>query len=177
VLSASVIVLVSLGAVDARGITPLGRALARLPVEPRLGAVVLAGKARETRDERPQPRQQHVAAGHLEHQSVGQVVDVLGSAGEMQKRHGARKASLSLAAFAKEVFHRLHVMIGGGLDLFHTRGGCGIEIVQQRFQKGVFGVGEGCELRDFRCGSQGLQPTNLDFQSRPDEGEFAQGST
>jgi ATP-dependent helicase HrpB len=37
--------LAALGAVDARGITPLGRALARLPVEPRLGAVVLAGEA------------------------------------------------------------------------------------------------------------------------------------
>ncbi|MEA2692248.1 MAG: ATP-dependent helicase HrpB, partial [Acidobacteriota bacterium] len=45
-LAAAQLLLARLGAVDASGVTALGQALARLPVHPRLGRLLIAGRAR-----------------------------------------------------------------------------------------------------------------------------------
>ena len=57
-------------------------------------------------------RQHHFVAGRAQHQRMRGVVDVLGSAGEMDELAGGGHFGITGQALLEEVFDRLDVVIG-----------------------------------------------------------------
>ena len=66
--------------------------------------------------------------GFFQHQGVGQVVDVLAGAGEVNKLAHAGQLVVLGHLFLDEVFHRFHVVIGGGFDGLDAFGVIDVEI-------------------------------------------------
>ncbi|MNQ27164.1 hypothetical protein D3C85_404160 [compost metagenome] len=76
-------------------------------------------------------RQQHGVATFAQHQGVGQVVDVLAGASEVDELADLVQLRQLGGLFLEQVLHGLDVVVGGALDLFHTLGVLEGEIVRQ----------------------------------------------
>ncbi len=63
------------------------------------------------------PGDQHLSASLAEHQGMGEVVDILGGAGEMDELAHRRELGMIGDALFDEVLHRLDVMVGGAFDV------------------------------------------------------------
>ena len=95
----------------------------------------LAGQRTQIRDEGFHGRQQHALTRVAKHQRIGDVVDVLGSAGEVQE--GNELAGLRRNAFellAQEILDGLDVVIRDGLQRLDAAGIVDREIVDDRVQ-------------------------------------------
>jgi len=108
----------------------------------------------------------------FQHQAVAEVVDVLAGAGEVHEFQGRGQLGVVLQLFLDEVLHRLDVMVGGALDLFHARGLDRGEVGGQGTQAGGGGLGERGQLDDARLGAQGQQPLDLDRDAGLDQAVF-----
>ena len=62
-------------------------------------------------------RQQHLPPALAQHQGVGQVVDVLGGAGEVDEFADRLQLGVAGDLLLEEVLHRLDVVVGGALDV------------------------------------------------------------
>jgi glutathione S-transferase len=80
---------------------------------------VPARKLAQRGDERVQPRQHHLLARLLQHQRVGQVVDVLRGAGEVDEFERALHFPVPAEPGLQPVLDRLDVVVGAALDIFY----------------------------------------------------------
>jgi glutathione S-transferase len=118
-------------------------------------------------------RQQALVAGVLQHQAVGQIVDVLGGAGEMHELAQRGQFRLLRQALLQEVLDRLHVVVGGALDLLDAAGVRLREFPSQRVQVRLGGGLERRHFGDARVGRQRPQPADLDDHPVTDQAVLA----
>ncbi len=123
-------------------------------------------------DDLVQRRQHGLLAGTLAHQGMRQVVDVLGSTGEVDELADLDHFRIALGLVLDPVFQRLDVVIGGGFDGFHLGRLLRPEVGDQRIQLGDGGRREGGDLGKVRLGGQGLQPFDLHLQTGADQAKF-----
>src|SRR5690606_9828183 len=117
-------------------------------------------------------RQQHLA-GVGKHQRVGEVVDVLGGAGEVHEFAEGGQFGYFGQAFLDVVLHRLDVVVGGALDLFHTLGGGHVELVGDLAQQ-VGGIGADQRyFTDLAGFHQRFQPADFHHDAVTDQAIFA----
>ena len=69
-----------------------------------------------------------------QHQGVGQVIDVLAGAGEMHELAHVGQFVMFCHLFLDEIFHRLHIVIGGGFDGLDALGMLRFEIASNAAQ-------------------------------------------
>ncbi len=119
-------------------------------------------------------REQHLVARAAHHQRVGEVVDVLGRAREVDECRGVRERRVVGDPLADPVLDRLDVVVGLALDRLHALavgfGEPGGECAQLRCRRRR-------ERRDFgdaRLGTECDQPLDLDVDTMPDERELAE---
>ena len=70
-------------------------------------------------DDFVQPRQHHAIACRFQHQGMGQIVDVLGGAGEVDEFADFHYFCIARQLVFEPVFHRFDVMVGGFFDVLH----------------------------------------------------------
>src|SRR5690606_30960670 len=106
-------------------------------------------------------RQHHVATGGVEHQAVGQVVDVFAGAGEVHELERRAEFGVVGQAFLDEVLDRLDVVVGGAFDLFDAGSVGGREAIGQGAEAGGGAFVEGGQLGNAGFGGQGQQPLHF----------------
>jgi hypothetical protein len=109
-----------------------------------------------------------------QHQRVGQIVDVLGGAGEVDELADRLQFGVAGDLLLEEIFHRLHVVIGGALDVLDPLGVGEGEVLDQAIEDvgGVFAQGRHFRDAGMRC--QRLQPAHLDQHAVPDQAVLAE---
>ena len=112
-------------------------------------------------------RQHDIAAGS-QHQTMRQVVDVFGGAGEMHKLVHGHQLGVAGEFLFDEVFHRFHVVVGGGFNLFDAQGVCFAEVVDDGIQRGGGGGRKRRYFMDTGVCSQALQPADFHFHPGTD---------
>ncbi len=100
--------------------------------------------------------QQHLVTAFAQHQGVGQVVDVLGGAGEVDEFAHRSQFRQVGDLFLEQVLDGLDVVIGGALDVLDALGLLDAELGGQLVQQGIGLGGEGCDLGNARVGGQAL---------------------
>ena len=136
------------------------------------GQVVRHG--REAGDDFVEGRQHDFVARRLQHQRVAQVVDVFGSAREVDELGDLRDLGVARETFLQEVLDGLDVVIGArlyGLDLGAVGFGEAADDRVERFERG------GGELRYFldgRFGGERFEPFDFDQHAVADEAELAE---
>jgi len=121
--------------------------------------------------------QQHLFPGRLEHQGVGQVVDILGSAGEVDEFPHLHHFLVMGQALLDPVFQGLHVMVGDGLDFLHFRRLFRAESPYQGIQFRHGGRGKGRNFGEMGFGGQGLKPFDFHLQAAVDQPVFGKLGT
>ena len=118
--------------------------------------------------------QQGAAQAIAEHQRMGEIVDVLGSAGEMYELCDGRQFALAAKALLDEILHGFDIVPGGFFDALDRRGvvdgktlGDGCEFVER-------GGGQRGDLGDAAVAGQGEQPAHLDQHTAPDQAVLAE---
>lgn len=119
-------------------------------------------------------RQQHFVTAGAQHQGVGQVVDVLAGAGEVDELADLGQLRQLGSLLLEEVFDRLDVVVGGALDFLDAFGVLELEVGGQAVQQGVGFGGECRHFADLRVGGQALQPAHFDQGAETDQAEFAE---
>ena len=94
-------------------------------------------------------RQHHLITAFTQHQGVGQVVNVLAGAGEVDELTDVSQLRQLGGLFLEQVLNGFDVVVGGALDLFHTLGVLQGEVFRQGVQ---YSVGFGGERRHFADG-------------------------
>ncbi len=94
--------------------------------------------------------QQHLIAPGLDHEAVGEVVDVFRGAGEVDELPDLGEFGVARDPLLQEVLDRLDVVVGGALDLLDALGVREAEVVCDRIEQTVRGVRERRHLRDRR---------------------------
>ena len=121
-------------------------------------------------------RQHHVLACSLQHQRVGQVVDIFRSTGEVNKFRYRMQGRDGLYFFFQEILNRFYVVIGGAFNGFDARG-----IFFTKLSNNFIKVTD-CvcvKSRNFldRCvRGQFLQPTYFDLYAEFQQTKFAENS-
>ena len=119
-------------------------------------------------------RQQHVVTAGAQHQGVGQVIDVLAGAGEVDELADLGQLRQLSRLLLEQVLDGLDVVVGGALDFLDAFGVLKFEIGGQAVQHGVGFGGERRHFADLRVGGQALQPTYFDQGAETDQAEFAE---
>jgi hypothetical protein len=96
------------------------------------------------------------------HQRVGEIVDVLGRAGEVDELGRALELAVAAYFLLEPVLDRLHVVIGCGLDRLHAQGVGFIEALREPGERGPGVIAEGTDALDECIGSELQQPADLD---------------
>ena len=110
----------------------------------------------------------------LEHQRVGKIVDVFGGAGEVDELDVRRQPLDPADALLDEVLHRLHVVIGGGLQDLDPLGVRHGEVGMEGLHRLVDGRRKGRQLRHLgQCRQRG-KPLALDLNAEADQAVFAE---
>jgi hypothetical protein len=121
-----------------------------------------------------QLRQQHLSAGFAQHQRVGQVVDILRRAGEMDELADRFQFGVAGDLLLEQVFHRFHSVIGGALDVFDPLGVGQREILDQPVEDTDGVLAQQRYFEDARIAGQRLQPTHLDQYPVADQAVLAE---
>ncbi len=121
--------------------------------------------------------QQALVARLGEHQGIGQVVDVLGCAGEMDELAHCLQLGIAGDLLLEEILHRLHIVIGGALDVLHPLGVFQGEILHDAIEQAIGLVAEGRYLGNAVMQAQGLQPAYLHQHPVFDQAEFTEDGT
>ncbi len=119
-------------------------------------------------------RQQHPGTRLRQHQGVGQVVDVLRRAGEVNELERALVGAGGGQTLADVIFDGFDVVIGRRLDRLHAAGVVLAEVVGQPPQAGEQGAVEGGELADGGVPAEGQEPLDFDPDPETDEAVFAE---
>ena len=119
-------------------------------------------------------RQQHVVTAFAQHQGVGQVVDVLAGAGEVNELADLVQFWQLGGLLLEQVLHGLDVVVGGALDFLDALGMLDGKVLGQLVEQGVGFGGEGRDFRDAFVGSQALQPAHFDQYAATDQAVFAE---
>ena len=133
---------------------------------------MLAGHAHDLLDERLGGRQPHLADGALDHERVGEVVDVLARAREVDElAHGrqdrlvAEEAGGGGDATLDEVLDCLDVVDGLPLDLGELGDAGGAEVGDDRAEVALLVLREACCARDDLLVGEVDEPLDLDVEA------------
>ena len=139
------------------------------------------GRVRELHRERPQRLdhavergKQHAVPPFLEHQPVGEVVDVFRSAGEVHELGDANRFRVAGKLLLQPVLDRLDVVVGLGLDRLHLRGILLRKGFDDPFEGGVRRFRERLDLGDRGLDGQREQPADLDCDAVAEKRRFAE---
>lgn len=113
--------------------------------------------------------------GFLEHQGVGQVVDVLTGAGEVNEFAHAGQLFVFGHLFLDEVFHRLHVMVGGGFDGLDAFGMLHIEVAGYTAQMPGSLAAHQWHFGDVLVVGELFQPAHFHVHAEADKAVFTGG--
>ena len=132
------------------------------------------GKPAEVRRHRGDRRQQDALARFGQHQRVGEVVDVLGRAGEMHELElgsgGARRREL----LAHEVLDRLDVVVGLALNRLDAGEPGLIHATGEGFEARRHRRGGAGERREAAGAGQPCEPRGLNAHAAGDQGGLAE---
>ncbi len=120
-----------------------------------------------------QVREKDVVSGFLEHQGVGEVVDIFGGTGKMQEFLVGMERGLGLEAFFEEVFDGFDIVVGGLFDVFDAKGVLWGEVEKDIIEEGFVLFGEWRKFGDLRMFGKMLKPTDLDQDAVADQSVFA----
>jgi len=135
---------------------------------------VAGGQVRDRRDQLVHARQQYAVAAVPEHQCVGKIIDVLGSAGEVDEFGAARDFLVAAGFFLQKIFDRLDVVIGGRLDLLDAARIAFREIRNDALEEFFRGWREGRYFLDLFVTAEREQPAYLDQHAPADQAVFAE---
>ncbi len=119
-------------------------------------------------------RLHNIGSGRSQHQRVGEIVDILRRAAEMQEvlqRLGFGAVAESLT---DEILHRFDVVIRGRLDRLDSLGIIHRKIVNDAIQDILHHRCNWRYLRDLGLVGQALQPAHLDQDPKPHQPVFAE---
>ena len=119
-------------------------------------------------------RMDYLVTQLLEHQRIGQVVDVLGSAGKMQEFADPGQFAVVCNPFLEKVLNRFYVMIGSRLNGLDSLCIGQTKLINDCVEGLFGGVCECRHLRDVRVSRQHLQPANLDDCAVMNQAVFAE---
>jgi hypothetical protein len=128
----------------------------------------------EPADERAQRRRKHAVAAVAEHQRVGEVVDVLGGAGEVEERPDAVELGIAGEPLGDEVLDRLHVVVGRALDGLDAARGLQGHVFGEVVEDPAHDRREGRQLRDARVAREELHPADLGPDPEADQAVLAE---
>ena len=132
------------------------------------------GHLRERLDQLVPERQDRLGAGRAQHQGIGQVVDVLGGAGEVQKPGDRGKLGMRREPLPQEIFDRLDVVVGARLDGLDPLGVVLIEALDEVIEKRLRLRTERGDLGYLGPAREALEPADLDQDPMPDEAVFTE---
>jgi glutathione S-transferase len=121
--------------------------------------------------------QQHAVARFLEHQGVGEVVDVLGGAREVHESRDARGLGVAREALLQPVLDRLDVVVGLRLDRLDLRRVVFGERRDQALERLHGVLRERLDLGNRRFTSEREQPADLDRDAVAEKRGFAEAGT
>src|SRR5690606_24271835 len=121
-------------------------------------------------------RQYYLVPTTAQHQGVGEVVDVLGSAGKVDEFIDLLQLGQGRNLLLEQIFHRLDVVIGGPLDFLDALGVAQLEVIHQPIEQGVGLLGKGTDFRNAGVRRQTLQPTDLDLHTEADQAIFTENA-
>ena len=124
--------------------------------------------------ERHYCRQQHGAPRFGEHQPVGEVVDVLRSACEVDELGRPRDLGRRCKALLQPVLDRLDVVIGGPFDRLDALGIGDTEFCRGGVEQRARGRGERRYFGDSRFSRERREPDQLDLYPVADEAVLAE---
>ena len=119
-------------------------------------------------------RQQTAGSRIEEHEPVGEVVDVLGGAGEVDELLHRGQLRHLPDLFLEEVLDGLHVVVGRAFDLLDPRGALEIEAVDDVVEVEIRFLSERRDLGDLRMRGERLEPTHLDQHAVADQPVLAE---
>ena len=119
-------------------------------------------------------RQQDAVAATPDHARVGEVVDVLGGAGEVDELGGGGDLGVAGEALAQPVLDRLHVVVGGRLDRLDALGVGEAEGGGGALELGARRGGEGLQRRESGLVGERQQPGDLDGDALAHQRELAE---
>jgi hypothetical protein len=115
----------------------------------------------------------HLIVHVLHHQGVGEIVDVLGSAGKMQKLGFGRQFRQFGELFLEIVLDGLDVVVGDGFDFLHPFRGRLIESGDKPVEEVIgFRAGRG-QFRNSGVGRQRLEPAYFHDHPAVDQAKLA----
>jgi hypothetical protein len=135
---------------------------------------VLVGQGADGLGDLAHQRQQHVVAAGAQHQGMGQVVDVLAGAGEVNELADVVQLRQLGGLLLEQVLDGLDVVVGGALDFLDALGVLKLEIAGQLVQRGVGFGAEGRHFADLRVSGKALEPADLDQGAETDQAVFAE---
>ena len=131
------------------------------------------GQGAQAPDHAVELREQQLVAQVAKHERVGEIVDVLRRAREVDELRGPGEVGLGRDAFAKEVLDGFHVVVRGAFDFLHAARVGLAELVGEALERGLRRRREGRELGDARLGGERPQPGDLDAQAVADQPPLA----
>ncbi|MDT4809297.1 hypothetical protein FQZ97_421790 [compost metagenome] len=105
---------------------------------------------------------------------MGQVVDVLAGAGEVDELADLGQFRQLGGLLLEQVFHGLDVVVGGALDFLDALGVLQLEVFGQLVEQGIGFGGEGRDFRDAGVGGEALQPADLHLDAATDQAVFTE---
>ena len=118
--------------------------------------------------------QQHLTACFAQHQTVGEVVDVFGGAGEMDEFTDRFQLAVAGNLLLEKILHRLHVMVGGALDVLYPVGVVVVEIIDDSIEDMGRMFTQFGNFGDAGMGGKHLQPADFHQHTMADEAKFAE---
>src|SRR5690606_41786239 len=100
---------------------------------------------------------------------MGQVVDVLGGAGEVDELADRFQLRQFAGLPLEQIFDSLYIKIGGAFDFLDALCVAELEVIHQTVQHRVSFVGERLNPRYAGVRRQKLQPSNLNMHSEQDQ--------
>ncbi|MNM73172.1 hypothetical protein D3C81_848900 [compost metagenome] len=119
-------------------------------------------------------RQHHVITAFAQHQGVGQVVDVLAGAGEVDEFADLGQFRQLSGLLFEQVLDGLDVVVGGALDLFDALGVLQREVFRQGVEHSVGFGGERRHFADGRVSGQALEPAHFNQNAGTDQAVLAE---
>ncbi len=121
-----------------------------------------------------QARQNHGVACLPQHQGIGEGVDVLGGAGEVDEFERRAEVGLLAEPFLDEVFDRLDIVVGRRFDRLDPVGVLDPELLTEGQQAGTGGRIEGRQFDDAGLVGECDQPGQFNPNAGMDQAEFGE---
>ncbi len=92
----------------------------------------------------------------------------------MDKGADFRQLRVFAQALGNQVFHRFHVVVRGGFQLFHALGVARAEVVDQLVEYVADHTRDRLQLRDLRSRCQELHPAHLDEDAKANQAKLTE---